>query len=308
MCFVWKTDFWATLKNLLRDAVSRRKAEGAVDATKDFMLDRLDDALEPLARLLGGKLLWSEMKENALLATTGNEGGARLVAEYLAGYVDDHGLPIHLVAHSAGSILLAPLAQLIASPKSGPDKGPMADFHGFGLDIETCHLWAPACTVDLFNETYLPLLNQGRLKALALYTLSDEAERDDHCANIYHKSLLYLVSNAFEERHRIPLIRPDGEPILGMQHFVDDDGALKSAISRGLIHHVVSPNQIGTDECDAARAVHHGDFDNDVAVRLSTLNDVVGGCVVELSAQPVKTSAQFRQERAAINDELGRLN
>jgi hypothetical protein len=36
-----------------------------LDTTKDFVLDRLDDALEPLARSLGGKALWDEMKENA---------------------------------------------------------------------------------------------------------------------------------------------------------------------------------------------------------------------------------------------------
>ena len=30
----------------------------------------------------------------------------------------------------------------------------------------------------------------------ALFTLSDDVERDDNCANIYHKSLLYLISDA----------------------------------------------------------------------------------------------------------------
>ncbi len=52
---------------LLSDAVRRRRPEGILDATKDFMLDRLDDALEPIARMLTGKAEWNEMKENALL-------------------------------------------------------------------------------------------------------------------------------------------------------------------------------------------------------------------------------------------------
>jgi hypothetical protein len=52
---IWKTDFWSTLKNILQDAVRRRRPEGYLDGTKDFMLDRLDDALEPLARVIGGK-------------------------------------------------------------------------------------------------------------------------------------------------------------------------------------------------------------------------------------------------------------
>ena len=51
LSLVWKTDFWTTLTNILQDAVARRRPEGFLDATKDFMLDRLDDALEPLARV-----------------------------------------------------------------------------------------------------------------------------------------------------------------------------------------------------------------------------------------------------------------
>ncbi len=38
------------------------------------MLDRLDDALEPLARVLSGKAAWDEMKENALAATQNTKG------------------------------------------------------------------------------------------------------------------------------------------------------------------------------------------------------------------------------------------
>ena len=34
----------------------------------------------------------------------------------------------------------------------------------------------------------------ARIKQFAIFTLTDRAEQDDDCANIYHKSLLYLVS------------------------------------------------------------------------------------------------------------------
>ena len=51
-------------------------------------LDRLDDALEPLARYLGGKMQWDEMKENAMMATTDTtSGGAYLLAQKLADLV-----------------------------------------------------------------------------------------------------------------------------------------------------------------------------------------------------------------------------
>src|SRR4029450_5532359 len=47
--FIWKTDFWTTLKNILEDAVSRRRPEGFLDSSKDFMVARLDAALGPVA-------------------------------------------------------------------------------------------------------------------------------------------------------------------------------------------------------------------------------------------------------------------
>ena len=55
LAFIWRTDFWTTITNILEDAVRRRRPEGVLDAAKDFMLDRLDDALEPLARALTGQ-------------------------------------------------------------------------------------------------------------------------------------------------------------------------------------------------------------------------------------------------------------
>jgi hypothetical protein len=58
LAFIWHSDYWTTVTNMLKDAVSRRRPEGVLDATKDFMLDRLDDALEPLARVLTGKSAW----------------------------------------------------------------------------------------------------------------------------------------------------------------------------------------------------------------------------------------------------------
>ena len=65
--------------NILQEAFSRRRDEGLLDSAKDFMLDRcLDDTLEPLARVLGGKAMWDEMKENAEGATSTRKGAARL--------------------------------------------------------------------------------------------------------------------------------------------------------------------------------------------------------------------------------------
>lgn len=286
LAFIWKTDYWSTVKNMLKDATQRRRPEGIIDDTKDFMLDRLDDALEPLARVLTGKASWDEMKENALLATSTAAGGARIVADEIARLAAaDPDIEIHVIGHSAGSIFHAPLVEYLTG------KGAK----GLGLKIKTCTLWAPACTTRLFKNHYLPAIKSGVIEDAALFTLTDKAERDDHCANIYHKSLLYLVSNAFEETTRIPIFRPDGEAILGMQKFVDKDAELSELIRSKKLELVLSPNTRPIGSADAARAHTHGGFDDDEATVKATLARVIGKTTGQ-SDITFKSGASARRE------------
>ncbi|GAC1607925.1 MAG: hypothetical protein NVS3B2_17120 [Ramlibacter sp.] len=60
-------------------------------------------------------------------------------------------------------------------------------------------MWAPAITTALFKQADLPALKDGSLARFALFALNDKAEQDDNCARIYNKSLLDLVSRAFEK-------------------------------------------------------------------------------------------------------------
>ncbi len=259
LAFIWRTDYWTTITNVLQDAVSRRRPEGVLDAAKDFMLDRLDDALEPLARVFTGKAAWDEMKQNALKA--GSAGGAAvLVADHLKALAARlRNLEIHLVGHSAGAILHAPVVGLLAER---------------GLKIETCTLWAPACTVALFREAYVPALQKKLIGKLAVYALKDKSEQDDNCARIYNKSLLYLVSNAFEDKERIPLAR-DGVPILGMEKWFDGD--LRKTFDRFGADLVLAPNTEPGESLDASEARHHGDFDDDQKTVVSTFRRIVAG-------------------------------
>lgn len=298
LAFIWKTDYWSTLKNILMDATARRRPEGIIDAAKDFMLDRLDDALEPLARQLTGKAQWDEMKENALMATTTKSGGARIVADEIAALVK--GLPnveLHIVCHSAGSILHAPLVQYLTGANGGQPS--TAKGKGLGLPIKTCTLWAPACTVRLFKDYYLPAIGAGQIDRFALFTLTDKAERDDDCANIYHKSLLYLVSNAFEETARIPIVRPDGESILGMDKFVRDDPDLKKLFAGKNAEWVLCPNTEPVGSVKASASAHHGDFDDDEATVRATLARVLGqpGPTTEISFESTAMSRRGIRRR-----------
>ncbi|MBI5108187.1 MAG: C1 family peptidase [Rhodocyclales bacterium] len=274
LAFIWHSDAWSTIKNILEDAVSRRRPEGFLDAAKDFLLDRLDDALEPLARLAGGRAMWNEMKENAICATTSTEGGARLVLDELAALAEtDDRYEFHIVGHSAGSIFHAPVLQYLGT-KGAIQGGPMDGQKGLGRKVESATLWAPAITTSLFKEAWLPAL--AKVGRFALFTLDDDTEQNDNCAGIYHKSLLYLVSNAFEATMRIPLIHPDGEPILGMEKFVSSDPQLMQLFGAGGAEWILSPNANPDHTPSAARARHHGDFDDDTPTVEATLARILG--------------------------------
>ena len=274
LAFAWRSDLWTTVGNILEDVARRRRPEGWLDSTKDFMLDRLDDLLEPVARRLGGKALWSEMKENAVRAGDGADaaaalaaGGARLVAEHLVALERaDPALEIHLAGHSAGSILLGPLVEILTgAPAAG----------GLTRPIGSITLWAPACTVALFDRYYAPAIRAGRVARTALFVLTDQAEQDDNCSRIYNKSLLYLVANAFEDRARIPFTNPDGTPILGMERFLGT-AAIRALRATKALEVVRAPNLSAAGSRDASRASSHASFDNDESTLRATLARILG--------------------------------
>lgn len=286
LAFIWKTDMLATLKNLMQDWVRQRRPEGFLQDTKDFMLDRLDDSLERFARGLSGKAQWCEMKENALKATELASGGARLVAARVAKLVKERGVELHIAGHSAGSIFHARLIQLLTT-KGTIEHGPLAGVQGYGLEIKTCTLWAPACTVKLFKETYLPAIKNQQIKQFALYTLTDKVEQDDNCVYIYNKSLLYMVSNAFEEKAR-DFLADDGEAILGMEKFIHKDKELAGLFASNSADWVRSPSGAQANLWERSDALHHGDFDNDKATVAGTLARLLGKAVAN---EPSKFSA-----------------
>ena len=306
LAFIWKTDFWTTISNILKDAFAKRRTEGWLDAAKDFLLDRIDDTLEPLARPLG-KTLWDEMKENGLKATTARDGGAALVLKKIdALLAADPTIELHVAGHSAGSIFMAPLVQLLTSTGKIAD-GPARGLNGLGRPVKTCTLWAAACTVELFKEAYLPAIRAGAIGHFTLFNLKDGTEQDDHCANVYHKSLLYLVSNACERRLR--LFRKDGEPILGMEKFIVKDPVFAVEGSPIAVNnpHVVplfgmktaqmvrAPNGLPEGDANASHSRHHGDFDDDLATAKATLARI-------LNASQVTASFGFRRSAASLAD------
>jgi hypothetical protein len=290
LSFIWHTDLWTTLRNILQDAIRRRRPEGFLDNAKDFMLDRLDDGLEPVARAAGGRRVWAEMQQNAVLASE-RGGGLLVVLNEIRKLTARHPrLRVHLVGHSAGSILLGGLVSANHAA-SRP------------VPFTTCTMWAPACTIEFYRERYLPAMRGGTLKDFALFTLTDRAEQDDHCANIYHKSLLYLVSHAFERELRRPWFGSGhGEPLLGMETFV------RQLPERDRPKDwVLSPNALPEGRPGSARATSHGDFDDDAATLKATLARILGESAGKAVFPHHHSEAARRERREAIMRQTGAM-
>ena len=277
LAFVWHSDYWSTITHVLQDALRRRRSEGVLDAAKDFLLDRVDDALEPLARVATGRASWTEMKENAV-GSSRRGRAADLVVQRLQKLQQQWpDLEVHLVAHSAGAVLHGALLPVLARA---------------GLKVSTCTLWAPACTMALFEQRYASALDQGTLQRLAVYALDDRSEQDDHCARIYNKSLLYLVAHAFEDRPRVPWLRPAGTPLLGMQKFHDSNAALQQQVQAGRMQVVIGPNNLPVGDLGACRARAHGDFDDDEATVMGSFARIVQGSMPAATVVATVTGAE----------------
>ena len=130
------------------------------------------------------------------------------------------------------------------------------------MHFSTCALLAPACSVDLYHQAYLPVLEkktQNKVDDLRVYNLKDELELDDHVAKVYRKSLLYLVSNAFE--------REKQNPLLGMEKFKNE------VVSVGKLPRFIYSNGV---EGQRTRSTSHGGFDNDVYKMNHILRMILG--------------------------------
>lgn len=283
--FVWHSDFTDTILNILKDVFTKRHDNRAEGWFSDFMKERLDETLEVIARK-PGMMMWNEMKENAVLATklrynnitnlSGSTGdidenesrllqlgfnpqsaGCQLLEHLRKRHIDKGDIEIHIVSHSAGSIFMGGVVEYLRRND---------------IPIESCSFWAPACTVDFFEQYYVPSLTTNHIKRAALFTLTGQQELDDTTA-IYNKSLLYLLSNSFEEKAS-PFI-DDTERILGMEKY--SNLYSKYFDTTDTFIRVVGNSEIQPSKYKlTSNASHHGDFDNDLQTRLSTLRFIKG--------------------------------
>ncbi len=293
LIFAWENDFAKILEfitqdeNLTQDqslelSISLGAILTAIAAVNELGLpeEATDLLTDMILRDSIGEDIWDETKENAKLATTLNtptdKGAARLVLQYLNDWMNQDPLvEVHVAGHSAGSVLLGPLVQKLAT-NGAINGGSMNGEEGHNKKISSCTLWAPACSITLFKETYLPVINQnGNLNKFALFTLYDSVELDDTVGNVfgsttitlYNKSMLYMVSNAFEDT--VPGLGSSyGVPLLGMQKYINSDPDLQNLLSNNDIDWILANNP---SQPNASTANHHGDFSHDIATLEATI-------------------------------------
>ena len=182
--FVWETGFMQSVGQLL----------GGHGGGEEGVFDFTDKRLEEIARRAGGPAIWGVMKQNAHAAAAPS-GGAFLAAQRLADFCGRHpgAVELHALGHSAGAIFhtsFLPAALDLGVPP-----------------FKALHLLAPAVRADLFLERLAPRLGPGKgVERTTIFTMNKDRERDDNCAFVYRKSLLYLIHFALEEERETPIL------------------------------------------------------------------------------------------------------
>lgn len=208
--FMWETGWKEILKYLVEEFLARAP-EPAAASFWNKQEELKNDRIEGLVSGMGTQS-WEEIKENARIATENPDGGLQLLYKAFERNCPSDvalNLRFHLIGHSVGSIFLCHLAK---------------EFLCVDLKIDSVQFTAPACTVELFDQTIRPIFEQppivGGDPAYAQFMLSDHAEKSDNCNPMpYNRSLLYLISNAFEHTRE--------KPLLGMQKFAVPVSSIK---------------------------------------------------------------------------------
>jgi hypothetical protein len=276
--FAWQSGPEESLINQLVDALRNRLPFGGLGFD---LVEQFDALCEKLARA-SFRWMWDEMKENARAASQGianrddvqwppqssralaamhSSPGGSLTVLRLAEYMRVHkpeNVVVHLVGHSAGAIFQAALLQRMLEEN---------------IAVDSMALLAPAIRIDEFDRDILPHIGESEgVKRFVTFGLSDERELDDVCGhagvNVYHKSLLYLVSRALERASE----RSVEVPLLGMDKWLSHDREGKSTseeiANRGGVC-IASPSRGAVES--RSDSTSHGGFDDDSPTMTSVL-------------------------------------
>jgi hypothetical protein len=263
---MWESGFDETLGQLIEDLLEgiagrAGDVEEWLRKTRDGLVEAKDRTFE-LTAAGPGSLFWDKMKDNARLSSDhpNNLGAMQILGQHVkkalkgVSQAQLDKWELHVVGHSAGSVYCAHAMPHLLST---------------GIALKSIQFMAPAMTVQLFKSSMMPLIKSKKCPCPHLYILSDTGERDDDVGP-YGKSLLYLVSNAFEKKRETPL--------LGMQRFLTkledhiDPDADVSALLKSHITVAGQPPEKGLH----SQSDSHGGFDDDKATMNSVLRFILG--------------------------------
>jgi hypothetical protein len=244
--FIWRTGFLEELTDVIRGQEERaiERTAGISDLSDRFF----EVSLRPV-----GRLIWGEMKDDAADAMVSGSGANPVgkgweATEILISAALRAGMKLHFAGHSAGAILLG---QLLKRAKAAQVK--LRDRLG------SVSLFAPACTHQFFVDAYASLRSVAHDPDFAIYNLSDRFERDDNVGLLYRKSLLYLVSNSFEEGEQVPLAGFEAVA----RAITAEDSSIRLHLADG------SPRAV-------TQSREHSGFDEDPATMNHMLNRILG--------------------------------
>jgi hypothetical protein len=286
---VWRTSLAESLGQIGQDMIeplmrerSQLRSKGLGDVFDNAMSklqDKFDRAFEAAAEKVVGKAVWTQMKQNASAAALKGGGTRQLVDKLRELIAGNGGTSLHLIGHSAGSILLGHMLDAMS-----------------GLVPKSVNLYAPACTMSFANRYFGKAIASGAVpaKSFFVHNLSEENEQGDTVA-LYGKSLLYLVSRAFEDPRSMPLLGLDKcwSPEKTLDKIKEALAAnfAESALTDvrdwmnvvrkfAIAPELVATRQIVTQRQNAQQEVKidavHGSFDNNIDVLNTTFSRILG--------------------------------
>jgi len=265
---MWETGWQESIKNILRDFFTDvdERAGDWIARFRHHLTEAKDLSLE-LTVSAAGTALWGEMKENAKISSLhpAGLGGMQILHRHATQAIsqlplaDRDDWELHVVGHSAGCIYASYA---------------VAELSALGVPFKTLQFMAPAIRADEFKERFVDRINAGTCPQPTVYMLSELAELDDEVGP-YGKSLLHMVSNAFEGRRDTPL--------LGMQRFVN--GSKQDPVLAELFSRPVDgrPSLVIAGTSDqpglSSKSRSHGGFDNEPETLNSVLFRILNGPV-----------------------------
>ena len=271
---VWESDAITTVFSFLDHLRELLPFGGLLDG----FWEAADRKLEGAGRNV--KPLWDEMKSNARAAAAPLRGGpptdepgvSLFISAFKAYRARHHGdVEVHLVGHSAGSVVLASVVERLIAE---------------GIPVASLQLMGGAIRVDDFIRQVVPALpsapnGTGMVGRFTAYDLKDGVELDDTCPGppipIYHKSLLYFVARALE-----PGAGEYETPMVGLIKHVPATYQMPDGTVRPLLDVIGGPrslveapnNDVVADS--RSKAAGHGEFDNDEDTMTSVLLRILG--------------------------------